>query len=596
MNFIKLLSFFWLVVTLNNQLNAQIDNSEEIKVSELKSHINYLASDELEGRLPGAEGGKKAAEYIRERLKAMGLKLLGENGFQYFEVTKEVAPGENNYFNIGSINAEFGENYYPFTYSKNGEFTAPLVFAGYGFNFESDSISWNDYEDFDVEKKWVIILRGSPDDSHSSPYFTQSSLRKKILRAKDAGATGVIFVSGEKFDENDELLDLAYAAREPGAGIPVIHLKRNILDTILRNYEVTTSILEKQLNENLIPNSFELDETVSANINLKRVKTKTQNVVALLEGNDPSLKDEYLILGAHYDHLGYGGQGSGSRRPDTSAIHNGADDNASGTSAILEIIERLTANKAKLNRSILFLAFGAEEMGLLGSKYFTANPLMDLSNAKFMMNLDMVGRMKENKNAFSVGGTGTGIGIPEIVKKHAESMGLEVATSPEGYGPSDHASFYAKDIPVMFLFTAMHGEYHTPLDKFDLINFQGEKKLCDFAFEVLFELANRQENLVFQEAGPKERRPGRRRYKVTLGIMPDVAGVVKNGLGVDAVIDGRPAQLAGMKKGDVIVAMDGKPVGDIYEYMNRLSDFKVGQRISVEVLRGEEKVFLIVEL
>ncbi|MBU2492037.1 MAG: M20/M25/M40 family metallo-hydrolase [Bacteroidetes bacterium] len=575
---------------------AQVNISEEIEIEELKLHMNYLASDELEGRLPGTEGGKKAAEYIREQLKSLNVNLLGENGFQFFDITKGIEPGENNYLKLETGDAEFGKDYMPLAFSGNGEISTSAVFLGYGFNFKDDSLSWNDYELVDVKNKWAVVLRGAPDVSHNSKYSSQSSLRKKILRAKDAGASGIIFVSGEKFDESDELFDLDYAKREPGIDFPAIQIKRSIADNLLKKFDVSVSILESQLNENLMPNSFEIDETISAKINLIKVYAKTENVIALLEGTDPILKNEYIVLGAHFDHLGYGGQGSGSRRPDTSAIHNGADDNASGTSAIIEIFENLAVNKNKLKRSIIFSAFGAEEMGLLGSKYFVDNPPVDLKKIKFMLNLDMVGRMKEGKNEFSASGTGTGIGIPEMIDIYAEEMAVTIAKSSEGYGPSDHASFYANDIPVMFLYTAMHEDYHTPSDKSDLINFKGQKSVSDFAYKIIFDIANREKNLVFQEAGPKERQTGARSYKVTLGIMPDVAGVVENGLRADAVIPGRPAAIAGMQKGDIIIGMEGKPVKDIYEYMNRLSDFKVGQRISVEVQRGDEKLILIVEL
>lgn len=263
-------SYIFILFLISITIKAQVDVSEEIKFDELKAHVNYLASDELEGRLPGTTGGQKAAEYIREQLNALNIKLLGENGFQYFDVAKGIEAGENNYLRIAGASLEFGKDYLPLSYSANGEFNAGLIFAGYGFNFKDDSVSWNDYELIDVKNKWVIILRGSPDDSHSSVYQSQSSLRKKILKAKDAGAAGVIFISGEKFDEKDELFELDYAMREPSAGLPVIQLKRNIVDKLFSQFEVTTSILEKQLNENLSPNSFVIDETISMNINLKK--------------------------------------------------------------------------------------------------------------------------------------------------------------------------------------------------------------------------------------------------------------------------------------------------------------------------------------
>jgi Zn-dependent M28 family amino/carboxypeptidase len=325
------------------------------------------------------------------------------------------------------------------------------------------------------------------------------------------------------------------------------------------------------------------------------LQKKTQNVEFMIEGSDPILKGEYIVIGAHYDHLGYGGSGSGSRRPDTNAIHYGADDNASGVSSVLEIAEKLYAYKSALKRSVLVYLFGAEEMGLLGSKHLVNNPNIELSKMKHMINLDMVGRLGEDKG-LTVGGTGTAAGIEDILNKLSEGHNLNIKTSPEGYGPSDHASFYSKDVPVLFFFTGIHEDYHTPADVPGKINYEGMKSINNMVYDLVVELANLDEALAYQEAGPKTRETSRRKFKVTLGIMPDVSGSGVKGLTADAVMEGRPADLAGMKKGDVIVAMEGKPVNDIYEYMSRLSEFKPGQRISVDVMRDGEKVVLIVDL
>jgi Zn-dependent M28 family amino/carboxypeptidase len=316
----------------------------------------------------------------------------------------------------------------------------------------------------------------------------------------------------------------------------------------------------------------------------------------MIEGNDPQLKNEYVLIGAHYDHLGYGGPGSGSRTPDTIAVHNGADDNASGTTAAIEIFERLANHKEELNRSVIFMAFSAEEMGLIGSKYFTNNPLVELNKIKFMINLDMVGRLNPEEKDLTIGGVGTALGLEDMIKTYADFTDLKVKTSKEGYGPSDHASFYAKDIPVMFVFTGIHEDYHTPADDPNTINYEGEKQVADFVYNIALEIINLPEALAYQEAGPKQSMSSGRRFKVTLGIMPDVAGGNGDGVTADAVIEGRPAYFAGMQKGDRIVALDGKEVKDIYDYMNRLSSFKPGQRINVDVMRGDKKVILIVDL
>ncbi|MBN1300717.1 MAG: M20/M25/M40 family metallo-hydrolase [Melioribacteraceae bacterium] len=590
--FISIMILFISVKTLPQEVD-----SPEITVDELKSHIEYLASDELEGRKPGTKGLEKAAGYIMQQLKKVNAVPLGNNYFQNLDIVADLKFGDNNGFSFNEFEGILNEDYTPISISENGSVTAPFVFAGYGFQIDRDSLKWDDYSDVETEGKWVIILRGSPaGDGHSDPYADYSSLRKKILTARDNKAAGVILVSGVSFDQSDKLMELTFSRRESSAGLPAIHVKRDVINKLLMPAGITVEDLEKNLSENLAPASFQVDMEISGKVDIEKITEQTYNVTALIEGSDPLLKDEYIVIGAHFDHLGLGGPGSGSRTPDTVAVHNGADDNASGTSAIIEIFEKLAADKNNLKRSIIFVAFTAEEMGLIGSKYFVENPLVDLSRIKFMFNLDMVGRLDPDTRNLTVGGSGTAIGLEDMLKKHTAVSGLNVKFNSEGYGPSDHASFYAKDIPVAFLFTGVHEDYHTPRDDAGLINYEGEKLVADLVYNMIVDIANLSEALVYQEAGPKEMPTTSRRFKVTLGIMPDVASSDVKGVRADAVMEGRPAYNAGMQKGDIIVAMDGKDVNDIYDYMNRLSEFKEGQRISVDVMRGDKKVILIVEL
>ncbi len=590
---IKFALFFILAAYI--QLFSQ-QNNPEITLEELSEHLFYLASEELEGRKPGTTGGMKAAEYIKDNLEANGLVPLSENGFQYFDVLASIEYGSDNKLSFVNYEGTLSEDFAPLAFSKDTSITTSAVFVGYGFDFDGDSISWHSYDGVDVSDKWAIIFRGSPDDEgHNSPYTMHSSLRQKTLKARDKGAAGVIFISGKEFDETDELIPITHEKAPTHIGLPVINVKRSVIDKLVEKFEVTTDLLEKQLIETTAPNSFEIEEPISISTDVERLQEKTQNVEFLIEGSDPILKDEYIVIGAHYDHLGYGGSGSGSRRPDTNAIHFGADDNASGVSSVLEIAEKLSANNSSLKRSVLVYLFGAEEMGLLGSKHLVNNPNIDLSKMKHMVNLDMVGRLGDDKG-LTVGGTGTAAGIEEILNRLSENHSLSIKSSPEGYGPSDHASFYSKDVPVLFFFTGIHEDYHTPADVPEKINYEGMKSINNMVYDLVVELANLDEALVYQEAGPKTRESSRRKFKVTLGIMPDVSGSGVKGLTADAVMEGRPADLAGMKKGDVIVAMEGKPVNDIYEYMSRLSEFKPGQRISVDVMRDGEKVVLIVDL
>ena len=577
-------------------INSGYAQNREITLDELKGHIYYLASDSLQGRKPGTDGGKKAAVYILKQLSEKNVQLPGENGFQYFDVVKSVEAGESNHLIVNDFEGEPGRDYTPLAFSENELVKTKAAFAGYGFDFDADSIAWHDYNDMDVTGRWVLVLLGDPEmDNPKSLFANYSSMRQKVMIARDHGAAGVLFVAGEEFDSKDELVDLSFDQSESTAGLPVLHIKRTVADLLLKESGTTVTGLEKQLNENRKPNSFLIDQIVDAETDVRKKYAKTQNIVAFLEGNDPRLKQEVIVIGAHYDHLGMGGPGTGSRRPDTTAIHNGADDNASGVAALVEVFEKLAARQKELKRSVLVIAFGAEEMGRLGSDFFVDNPLVDLKKTDVMINLDMIGRLNA-KRTLNVSGTGTAEGLEETLKKYGEKGSFELNISPEGFGPSDHASFYVEDIPVLMLFTGVHDDYHTPDDDAGLINYDGLKDVSDLVYDLVFDIANRENRLVFQEAGPKSQPSLRRRFRVTLGIMPDHAAADVKGLRAGGVIKGRPADRAGMKKGDVIVALEGKPVTNIYDYMYRLAEFKNGQVISVEVLRNGEKLILIVEL
>jgi len=315
--------------------------------------------------------------------------------------------------------------------------------------------------------------------------------------------------------------------------------------------------------------------------------------------SDPELSKKYIVIGAHYDHLGMGGPKSGSRKPDTSAVHNGADDNASGVAAIIEAMEYLSANRNQLKRSVVFAAFGAEEMGLLGSNYFVENPPVPLEDIVFMINLDMIGRIDKETKALTAYGTGTAEGLSEMAtKKFAErDTTYKVNESPEGYGPTDHASFYGKDISVLSFFGIVHNDYHTPEDDIEFLNFDAIQFLSYLTTDFVKEFSVMPEKLAFKEAGPKTMQQSHRTsLKATLGIMPDFANSDIQGLRVGAVTQGKPGSRAGMQKGDIIVAINGKKVADIYEYMNRMKEFLPGDRIYVDVMRGEDKEILIVDL
>ncbi len=406
------------------------------------------------------------------------------------------------------------------------------------------------------------------------------------------GAAGVIFVSGPRFDANDELLQMDKP--EGRLDIPVIQIKREIADKIFSANNTTVKKLETELYQKQSPISFNTHKKIFLQTDIESDPKKTYNIVAELINNEDA---KYIVIGAHYDHLGFGGLGTGSRNPNVNAIHYGADDNASGVASMLEIAQKLASKKDSLNTNFLFVAFGAEEMGLLGSKHFTNNLPVPDSLISAMINIDMVGRLRDDRS-LQIGGIGTSAEGDSIVQRLNSTYNFKLGLSQEGYGPSDHSSFYSKDIPVFFYSTGAHIDYHTPNDTVGAINFKGLVDVSNYIYDLAFNLSINETQLTFREAGPKipDGDYNRRELKVTLGIMPDFSGVEKRGLRADLVIKGKPADKAGMKSGDIIVAIDGLPVGDVYEYMERLNKLKAGQIITVEVIRDDEKKVLIVQL
>ncbi len=567
----------------------------EVTGNELKQHISYLASDQLKGRKTGMEGDSLAAEYLRKNLLADGLTPLSENGFQHFRVTDKIIYGPANSLTVNSENLKSETDFAPFAFSENTSFHGEVVFAGYGFVIDEDSLKWNDYSNVDVKGKIAMILRADPEvEKNMSPFVKYSKDRDKVLQAKDMGAVAVLLVSGKVFDPEDKFEPLAKG--EQTVGIPAFRISRTVADKILMSKNTTVENLEKKLNDERKPGSFDTGKSVSGHSDVIETTVPTRNVVMLIPGTDLVLKNEYVVIGAHFDHLGYGGPGSGSRVPDTVAIHYGADDNASGTAMMLELAQELTASPGSHKRSIAVIGFTGEEMGLLGSKNFVEHPVFNLGKVNAMVNLDMVGRLNEQSN-LQIGGVGTAEPFRQIIASDCDTTILKLSLSEEGYGPSDHASFYGKNIPVLFLTTGAHLDYHTPSDTWDKINYDGMVKVSDVAYRLITDLANMDSKLVFKEAGPKLLLSrGTRRKGVTLGIMPDFAGNVKNGLRADLVTPGRPAALGGMKKGDIIVSINNKPVGNIQDYMFRLGQLKPGETISVEVLRDSQKLVLIVQL
>ena len=590
MRYLNIIAFIFILALTSC---AGTSRNPKITHDELVQLTTKLTSDEFAGRGTGTAGDSLAALYIRKELRKAKLDPFIGDGLQKFRVTVSAQMGEANRLNINGNEYVAGTDFVPLALTSNGALSAGVAFSGYGFMVANDSMQWNDYLDIDVKGKWVMVLRGYPESNPAaSDYGPFSTDRMKVLTARENGAAGVLLVSGEAWDPADNL-ERPFRG-ESNAGIPVLQIKRSLADSLLKPSGKTVSGLETLAAKELAPLSFITSSTAEGEAEMIAREASAANVVMYLEGN--TLSDEYIIVGAHYDHLGMGGPGSGSRAVDTVAIHYGADDNASGVALMVELAEKLAHSRKGLARNILFVAFSGEELGLLGSKHFVENMGIEPSNVNLMVNLDMVGRLKEG-NGVQVGGVGTALGLRDSVIIFTDTTMLSLSFTDEGYGPSDHSSFYGKNIPVLVFTTGAHLDYHTPADTPDKLNYAGMVRIGELLTEIVTSAANDTERLAFREAGPKgpSQSMGRRRG-VTLGLMPDFAGNVKNGLRADFVTPGKPAAMGGMEKGDIIVAIEDKPVNNIEDYMFRLSQLKPGQTITVEVIRDEKRELLLIQL
>lgn len=578
-------------------LNISILYPQRGQQGNIQKHISVLASDSMQGRRPGLDGDKMAAEYIRKEFQNMDVSLLGEDGFNYFEVVTSVEAGTKNQFTYLNKNYVLGVDYTPITISKNDALHANIYFAGYGFDIDTDSLKWNDYPTtFHVNRMWVIVIRGVPDSNNpDSKYAPYASDWAKIAKAKDKGAKGVILVSPKNLEPKDELMPLYLDQQAGTSAIPVINIRRAVVNEMLWNYGIDVEEIEKRAAKKMEYKGILIPNKLAAITDLDIIRSATQNVVGIIDGNDPDLKNDFIVVGAHYDHLGYGGRGSNSRSPDTIAIHPGADDNASGVAVMLDLAKKLQANKSKLKKSVVFVAFGAEELGIIGSKEFLKATLIDPLKIKTMINIDMVGRLNDEQR-LQIGGTGTALEFSEYIDNANKKFEFFIQKNPDGYGPSDHSSFYSEKIPVLFLSTGAHEDYHTVFDTEDKINYQGVAKISNFAYDIVFQLLSKNISVTYNELPAPVSRQGHGRLKVTLGIIPDVSGGDQKGLRIDGVRKGGVADLAGLIKGDIIVAIDGKPIGNIYDYMARMSALIPGKTATIDYIRSEKTEVTIVQL
>jgi hypothetical protein len=633
----KQLFSFLIILTFVFSVSAQKTKQSKTEKN-LRTHVSYLASDKLEGRRTGENGATQAAGYVmnmfaRYKLDAGFVETVEgktkKNYLQPFEYIAGVELGDNNSLSMGNMKMSVKTEWMPVGYTPDGNISdSKIVFAGFGI--ASERLKYNDYEGLDVQNKIALILSGNPDKSNPHSQFGLINLHAKANMAKEKGAQALVIIAdNEKFD-SENLAQLSFNQTLGQLTLPTIVVSRQAAAKMLKTDEKGLKEIEKWMAMRMeTPESIQIkfakdfDAKVNLNVELNKKQAEAYNVIGVIEGRDPQLKNEAIIIGAHYDHLGRGGEGS--LAPNSNEIHNGADDNASGTSALLELARQFRKEK-KNKRTLIFIAFGAEESGLIGSKAYTNNPVFPLENTVAMINMDMVGRLTQEK--LNIGGIGTADiwdnlvksknagqledktsslkSAPQAVNAMVGSVGttssvkiaqpvFNLQLNQDGFGPSDHSSFYAKKIPVLFFFTGTHADYHKPSDDADKINYEGLEKITVFVSDIVKTVDQNPARPAYQVAKSSSPMGGRTRFNVSLGTIPSYADSDNTGLVLDGVRTGSAAEKAGIKSGDKIVKIGDKEVRNISDYMFMLGEMKAGETYDIVVMRDGQKVMLKIE-
>jgi aminopeptidase YwaD len=640
-------------------------------VERLRGHIGYLASDKLEGRRTGTTGATLAASYIANEFAGVGLapglafksesyRRLNASEAMYmqrfpFVAGVESGRGNQMLFTTGaqgksaaSLDLRLGEDWMPQGFSPSAQvLNATMALVGYGIT--ASELKYDDYANVDVTGRVVITFAGTPDgDNPHGEFARYADVRWKAIAARDHGAKALVVIAREESFKDDRLSRLSYDNSSGDAGLPVVAISRqaaaqlldlggpeklNDIEEAFRKLSILKLAVlkgnpppDKERALNLKLKYDELRGTLSIKTDIVRREQPSANVIGVLKGSDPKLKEEAIIIGAHYDHLGRGGEGS--LAPREGEVHHGADDNASGVAGVIELARAFSRAREKPRRTLIFIAFSGEEEGLLGSNFYVNHPVWPLAQTVAMINMDMIGRMKDK--SLIVGGMGTarewraqvengnlarlnltsldmsetpshpGIIIDPGPVKNVDAYNGRPIPPPEkmfkltlnedGYGPSDHSSFYAKQIPVLFFWTGTHEDYHKPSDTADKINYEDEVNILLLVHDIVDSIAKADGRPSYTVA--KSESAGRSMgFRVYLGTIPNYAETGE-GLRLDGVRDDSPAAAAGLKAGDLIVKLAGRDIRNVYDYTYALGEMKAGQEYEVEAVRGTEHLKL----
>lgn len=594
-----LVGLFLAVPAAAHGFQANSSSSEEAQ--HYLGDIKAMTTPAMEGRGDGTKGLTRAEHLIEQRYRKLGLEPAGTKGYQQpFTLITGARIKGPNYVHAQSgaakTEAKLNQDFVPFSFSSSGMFSGPVVFAGYGIS--ASEFGYDDYEGIDVKDKIVVALRREP-ATFAAKTGHQGDTRhaqfiNKAINARNHGAKALIIVNGKMGAGEEDLLVRFGSASGPENGdILLLQVKNAVADEWLKAAGKSMADVQEQINASGKPASFALPEDlrISIAVNIEHTKATVSNVLAYLPGET----DEYVIIGAHYDHLGRGD--NHSLAPDQlGQIHPGADDNASGTAGVLDLAARFAAMKGHLHRGILFANFAGEELGLLGSAEWVKSPTRPLAKAVAMLNMDMIGRIKDDK--VYIGGVGTGAAFKAMLEEAQRRHPFNVDYSDSGYSSSDHTSFVIGRVPSLFFFSGLHSDYHKPSDTWEKINSGSAVRLLDLVADVGQQIASANDRMAFVqvvEERPIARGGGSGGYGPWFGSIPDF-GQVETGVRFADVRPGSPAAKAGLKGGDIMVQFGDKPIKNLYDFTDALQRHKVGDVIDVTVLRDGKPMTVSVKL
>jgi len=572
----------------NSQGNLNIHFTPTISEPELQEKLTYIASDELEGRMTGSEGIKKAADYISAIFKDQGMVPLAENkDFNFpFDFVSEVKIQEaENALKINDKNYTLNEDYKPLPSTESGEVEGNIVFAGYGIKVNDGAdYEYDSYTSLDVKDKIVMVLSGIPgelDEEKEKLFQRNIASGYKQMIARQNGAKAVLLVTPRiSKGKSHEIVGTS--------GIVSVAISEALANEILTANNETIEGLKDKLKDGDVKgleHLFETEVMVSLKTKVERVIKQDNNVVAMIPSNNPDA--DYIFVGAHYDHLGFGETNSRAVGEHKTQIHNGADDNGSGTVTVVELAEYFSGlkkeNPEAITHNLVFCLWSGEELGLLGSNNFASNLPVPTEKVKAYLNFDMVGRVKDNK--LEIQGLGSAEEWKSIIEKKNIVVGFDLGLSNDPYLPTDATSFYLNEIPTISFFSGIHTDYHTDLDDVELINFEDMQRVVKFSSLIMKELMKPEQALTYKQVKVKFRKSSKGALSVSLGTIPAYAGSDEPGVGIQGVRPGGPAEKAGLKAGDMIIGLNGKETNNIYDFMNILGELKPDVETDITVKR-----------